>query len=91
MAPSVLAHETQHATNEQNPPGGATDDDTDWLTDTLETGTSKTNPNDNDSAEGTTNYGYLDDEYYANGPVEKGGIDGANTDNDKAHPGTNWN
>ena len=86
----VLAHETQHATNEQNPPGGGTDRDSDYLTNTFETGTSKTGPDDDDSAEGSTNYGYTDDEYYANGPVEKSGIDGADTSNDWAKPGTKW-
>lgn len=86
----VLAHETQHATNQINT-GPPNDDDSDRLADTFETGTSKTDPNDADSAEGGSDLGYEDREYYANGPVEKAGIDGANTDNDRSHPGTNWN
>jgi len=87
----VLAHETQHATNQINT-GPPDDDDNDRLADTFETGTSQTNPNDDDSAEGLLGEtGYTDREFYANGPVEKTGIDGASTTNDWAHPGTNWN
>lgn len=81
----VLAHETQHATNEST----VGDTDGDDLPDAFETGTSLTDKNVINSAIGG-GVTFNDDEIYAGGPVEKGGIDGANTTNDWAHPGTNW-
>jgi hypothetical protein len=83
---------------------GQNDPDGDDLPTGFETGTSKTldtNPADQTlakySARGvpanhsSINYpGFGDDECYAAGPAEKGGLDGASTINDRAHPGSNW-
>jgi transglutaminase-like putative cysteine protease len=87
----VLAHESQHATGEINPPGGPTDRDSDWLTNDFETGTSSTDPDDKYSAHGVlpASGGWSDDEIYAGGPVEQAGIGGADTSQDWASPGTN--
>lgn len=86
----VVVHERQHTT--QTNAGPPTDRDRDRLSNTFETNTSKTNPDVADSAEGLlADQGYEDREFYANGPVEKGGIDGENGDADYACPGTNWN
>ncbi len=86
----VVPHERQHANGEQSPAGGATDNDSDWLTNDFETSTSNTDPDDADSARGPGAPAITDDEYYAGGPVEKAGIDGESGDKDWAHPGTNW-
>lgn len=82
----VLAHETQHATNETAGGAGDGDADGDFLRSAFETGTSLTDPANPNSASAS----YDDGEVYAGGPVEKGGIDGANTSADWAHAGTNW-
>lgn len=84
----ALAHESQHALNETTAPNTDGDTDGDWLRSAFETGTSRTDPSDPNSASGPT--GFTDDEVYAGGPVEQAGIDGADTSNDWAHPGTNW-
>jgi hypothetical protein len=86
----VLAHETQHATNQTND-GPPTDRDSDRLANDFEVDTSKTDPDNATSAQGALPGTWYDREVYAGGPVEKAGIDGANTSNDWVHPGTNWN
>jgi hypothetical protein len=86
----VLAHETQHATNQTNA-GPPTDRDNDRLANDFEVNTSKTDPNSANSAQGVLQGSWPDREVYAGGPVEKDGIDNADTSNDWAHPGTNWN
>ena len=86
----VLAHETQHATHQVNC-GPPTDGDSDRLDDDFEIYTSLTDPNDQYSARGSlSGPDWYDREVYAGGPVEKAGIDGADTSNDWACPGTNW-
>jgi hypothetical protein len=83
----VLAHERQHANNETP---GVNDPDGDRLSNAFETGTSLTNPNNACSAAGPFPCPPFDDgEVYAGGPVEQGGIAGANTAMDWADPGTN--
>jgi hypothetical protein len=86
----VLAHERQHANGEVTQ-GSATDPDSDWLSTSLETGTSNTNPNDSESASSgvAAVAGFTDDEVYAGGPVEENGIKNADTSKDWANPGTN--
>lgn len=86
----VLAHETQHATNQINT-GPPNDMDSDRLENRFETGTSQTDPNDACSAAGVFACPpFFDREVYAGGPVEEGGIAGANTSQDWANPGTNY-
>ena len=84
----VLAHERQHANGEQNPPGGTTDRDSDWLINDFETDTSKTDPDIKYSAS-TWGGGFSDDEIYAGGTIEQAGIASADTNLDWAYPGTN--
>ncbi len=87
----VLAHETQHATNQTNA-GPPTDRDSDRLTNDFETNTSSTDPDNAYSARGVlVGNVWTDREVYAGGPVEEGGINGANTAQDWASPGTNKN
>jgi hypothetical protein len=57
-------------------------------TNDFETNTSKTDPDDADSAAGG-GITFNDDEIYAGGPVEQAGINGADTAKDWANPGTN--
>ena len=91
----VLAHETQHATNQTTtaqPPGAS---DADFLPDLFETIYSETDSSETYSARDAG--GYLqgtvwhDGEVYAGGPVEEAAFSGASTALDWAHPGTNWN
>nr|MBO6294210.1 hypothetical protein [Schwartzia sp. (in: firmicutes)] len=84
----VLEHECQHATNE----GGWPDSDRDHLSDSFETGTSKTDPNDKFSAwnnGGAVISSHEDNEIYAGGVIEQQAIESADTSNDWANPGTN--
>ena len=83
----VLAHETQHATNETT----VGDADGDLLSTAFENATSLTDPANKFSARNVLVGAAFDDgEVYAGGPVEKAGFDGANTSQDWAKPGTNW-
>jgi hypothetical protein len=86
----VLSHERQHKHGEV-PVGGAADPDMDWLSTTFETGTSNTDPASSTSASAGVGAvaGFTDDEVYAGGPVEEQGIQGADTSQDWANPGTN--
>lgn len=86
----VLSHERQHEHGEV-PAGGAADPDMDWLSTTFETGTSNTDPASSTSASAGVGAvaGFTDDEVYAGGPVEEQGIQGADTSQDWANPGTN--
>lgn len=85
----VLAHERQHANNQTNA-GPPTDADSDRLSNTFETNTSQTDPNNSYSARGVlTGADSTDQEVYAGGPVEEAAISGADTSNDWADPGTN--
>jgi len=87
---AALAHEKQHATGQYN--GGPPDDkDVDRLRNDFETNISKTDPDDDNSAAGTTGWLYEDREYYAGGPVDKaGGESAGQSPNDWACPGTHW-
>lgn len=86
----VLAHERQHANNEVTT-GPPLDPDNDWLSTDFENNTSNTDPADKYSARGSlTGSGFSDDEIYAGGTVEQAGIQGADTSNDWAAPGTNY-
>ncbi len=87
----VLAHERQHASNQTNS-GPPIDSDSDRLSNTFETGTSHTKPNDPFSAHGflPALAPWYDREIYAGGPVEQAGIGGANTSQDWANPGSNY-
>lgn len=81
----MLEHERQHANNETP---GQNDSDGDDLSDAFETNTSQTHPNNAFSAAGG-GVNFSDDEIFAGGPVEEGGINGANAAQDWANPGTN--
>lgn len=85
----ILAHERFHANQQTNDP--AIDADRDNLSDAFETGTSMTDPNDDESATRGTGLfqGVVDHEIYAGGPIEAAGIAGADTTKDWASPGTN--
>lgn len=95
---AVLAHETEHATNQTMANETPNDSDgKDYITATYENDTSKTDPDKKFSARGYpdgpagfTGAAWLDAECQAGGPIEKDAIDGANTSKDWAHPGTNW-
>ncbi|UCC31535.1 MAG: hypothetical protein JSU86_04505 [Phycisphaerales bacterium] len=88
----VLAHERHHANNEVTT-GPPDDRDNDFLSNTFETGISQTNPDERCSAAqnvpGFPCPPFDDGEVYGGGPVEQGGIAGANTSQDWADPGTN--
>ena len=86
----VLAHERQHANNQTNA-GSPADLDEDRLSNDFETNTSKTDPEDDDSANsiGTLPGIWYDREVYAGGPVEQAGIENADTSKDWAFPGIN--
>lgn len=86
----VLSHERQHANNQINT-GPPADRDSDRLSNTFETSSSKTDPDNAFSAQGILSAGLFPDrEVYAGGPIEEAGIKGANTSSDWAYPGTNW-
>lgn len=85
----VLAHERQHANNEIVT-GFPDDRDYDCLSNTFETNTSMTNPDNKYSARTASMGDAFDDgEIYAGGPVEKNGIDTADKNKDWAYPGSN--
>ena len=84
----VLAHERQHA-NQQTNAGPPTDRDSDRLSNTFESNTSQTDPDDAESASGVLGGGWYDREVYAGGPVEQAGIASADKSKDWAYPGSN--
>jgi len=82
----VLAHEKHHANSETQDRN--LDPDGDFISSNFEQNTSKTDPADSHSADGA---GVHDDsEVYANGPVEKAAVDGADNSKDWANPGSNY-
>ena len=82
----VLAHEKHHANSETQDRN--LDPDGDFISSNFEQNISKTDPADSHSADGAGVYD--DSEVYANGPVEKAAVDGADTSKDWANPGSNY-
>ena len=84
----IVTHERHHANNETR--DRVIDTDGDQLPSDFERNTSRTDPADPFSAGGES-VGFNDGEVYANGPVERTAIEGADVSQDWANPGTNYN
>lgn len=83
-----LAHERHHA-NQGTMAGYPTDVDSDFLANLYEMNTTNTDPMDPISGSDLLIPKILDNEIYANGPIEEAAIQAANTSQDWANPGTN--
>ena len=84
----IVTHERHHANNETR--DRAIDTDGDQLPSDFERNISRTDPANPFSAGGESE-GFNDGEVYANGPVERTAIEGADVSQDWANPGTNYN